>query len=302
MDLGEMMLSLWESTGFASSTWQNYVMLLISFVLFYLAIARKFEPLLLVPIAFGMLLANIPGAHDVLYESPLTTYTEVLDDNGALLGYEATYVRTGGLFYYLSKGVEWVIFPPLIFLGIGAMTDFGPLIANPKSLLLGAGAQLGIFVALALGFLAFDSAALAASVAIIGGRTYRYICHDGAGADGFAGCDSHSGIFVYGSHSGNTAADHEIADDQGRAPHKDEAASQRIAYGKNSFPYSRHRTVRFIVAVGYTSSRNADARQPSERVSRDGQTGADGKQRAVQRHYHTSRIMRRFQSVRRGIP
>ena len=169
MDLGEMMLSLWESTGFASSTWQNYVMLLISFVLFYLAIARKFEPLLLVPIAFGMLLANIPGAHDVLYESPLTTYTEVLDDNGALLGYEATYVRTGGLFYYLSKGVEWVIFPPLIFLGIGAMTDFGPLIANPKSLLLGAGAQLGIFVALALGFLAFDSAALAASVAIIGG-------------------------------------------------------------------------------------------------------------------------------------
>ncbi|HIV64023.1 MAG TPA: sodium ion-translocating decarboxylase subunit beta [Firmicutes bacterium] len=169
MDLGEMMLSLWESTGFASSTWQNYVMLLISFVLFYLAIARKFEPLLLVPIAFGMLLANIPGAHDVLYESPLTTYTEEFDDNGALLGYEATYVRTGGLFYYLSKGVEWVIFPPLIFLGIGAMTDFGPLIANPKSLLLGAGAQLGIFVALALGFLAFDSAALAASVAIIGG-------------------------------------------------------------------------------------------------------------------------------------
>lgn len=164
MDLGKVMLSLWESTGLFASTWQNYVMLLISFVLFYLAIWRKFEPLLLVPIAFGMLLANIPGAHEVLYQHPQTTTTEVAEGI-----YETTYVTTGGLFYYLSKGVEWVIFPPLVFLGIGAMTDFGPLIANPKSLLLGAGAQLGIFIALALGFLCFNDAGLAASVAIIGG-------------------------------------------------------------------------------------------------------------------------------------
>ena len=168
MDLGQMMLSLWESTGMFHSQWQNYVMLLVSFVLFYLAIARKFEPLLLVPIAFGMLPSNLPGAHDVLYAAPTTTYEYTMSGDGTVILSEPVY-SAGGLFWYLSKGVEWVIFPPLIFLGIGAMTDFGPLIANPKSLLLGAGAQLGIFVALALGFLAFDSAALAASVAIIGG-------------------------------------------------------------------------------------------------------------------------------------
>ena len=166
--LGEMMLNLWQSTGMYHSEWQNYVMLVVSFVLFYLAIARKFEPLLLVPIAFGMLLANLPGAHDVLYASPETTYDYITGDNGQIELVNPTYTA-GGLLWYLSKGVEWVIFPPLIFLGIGAMTDFGPLIANPKSLLMGAGAQLGIFIALALGFLVFDSDALAASVAIIGG-------------------------------------------------------------------------------------------------------------------------------------
>lgn len=169
MDLGKIMLNLWESTGLFASTWQNYVMLLVSFVLFYLAIWRKFEPLLLVPIAFGMLLANIPGAHDVLYQHPIVENVPVLDEAGTLIGTSPNYVQTGGLMYYLSKGVEWVIFPPLVFLGIGAMTDFGPLIANPKSLLLGAGAQFGIFIALALGFVFFDSAQLAASVAIIGG-------------------------------------------------------------------------------------------------------------------------------------
>lgn len=167
MDLGEMMRALWESTGMAQSQWQNYVMLLVSFVLFYLAIARKFEPLLLVPIAFGMLLANLPGAHDVLYAAPVESWKPVIEA-GEIIGYNPEYAA-GGLFWYLSKGVEWVIFPPLIFLGIGAMTDFGPLIANPKSLIMGAGAQLGIFIALALGFLCFDNASLAASVAIIGG-------------------------------------------------------------------------------------------------------------------------------------
>ena len=102
---------------------------------------------------------------------------------GEIIGYDTIYVQTGGLLYYLSKGVEWVIFPPLIFLGIGAMTDFGPLIANPKSLILGAAAQLGIFLTLFLGYFLFqfpifddmspqtasELGKLAASVAIIGG-------------------------------------------------------------------------------------------------------------------------------------
>ena len=161
MNIIEMLKSLWQSTGFVQGTWQNYVMILVSFVLFYLAIARKFEPLLLLPIAFGMLMVNIPGAADVLFFKGY--------GSGAAHTLEESESATGGLFYYLYQGVDKVIYPPLIFLGIGAMTDFGPLIANPKSLLIGAGAQLGIFItffgAILLGF----KGAQAASIAIIGG-------------------------------------------------------------------------------------------------------------------------------------
>ncbi len=158
VDVGEMLKGLWESSGLANGTWQNYVMLLISFILFYLAIVKKFEPLLLLPIAFGMFLINIPGAYDILWG----TYPE---------GVEHTYenVQSRGLLWYLFYGVQNVIYPPLIFLGIGAMTDFGPLISNPKSMLIGAAAQLGVFVALILSVvLGFDLAA-ACSIAIIGG-------------------------------------------------------------------------------------------------------------------------------------
>ena len=137
-----------SSTGFAMITPGHIVMILISFLLLYLAIAKGFEPLLLVPIAFGMLLANIPGAG--LMAEP---------QNG----------QNGGLLYYLYLGVKLGIYPPLIFMGVGAMTDFGPLIANPKSLLLGAAAQFGIFItfigALALGFTGPE----ASSIGIIGG-------------------------------------------------------------------------------------------------------------------------------------
>lgn len=168
-----MLVNLWESTGIYQSDWKDYVMIVVAFVLFYLAIVRKFEPLLLVPIAFGLLLCNIPGAYEVLNAEP--TYKQTILADGT---YTQTVVNTGGLFYYLSLGVSYVIYPPLIFLGIGAMTDFGPLIANPKSLIMGAGAQLGIFItffaALLLGPL-FEfggvhmNGALAASIAIIGG-------------------------------------------------------------------------------------------------------------------------------------
>lgn len=113
-----------DTSGFVSNPWQNYVMIAISFVLIYLAIKKQFEPLLLLPIAFGMLLVNLFPA---IMAAPTDT-------------------ANGGLFYYLYQGVKLGIYPPLIFLGIGAMTDFGPLIANPKSFLLGAAAQLGIFL------------------------------------------------------------------------------------------------------------------------------------------------------------
>ncbi len=157
-NIGEMFKGLWEQMGIANGVWQNYVMLLVSFVLFYLAIVKKFEPLLLLPIAFGMFIVNIPGAYDIVWG----TYPE---------GVAHTYdnVQNRGLLWYLFYGVDKVIYPPLIFLGIGAMTDFGPLISNPKSMFIGAAAQLGIFVALFLAIcLGFDLAA-ACSIAIIGG-------------------------------------------------------------------------------------------------------------------------------------
>ena len=158
LTVGEMFMNLFESMGFMNGTWENYVMILVSFVLFYLAIVKKFEPLLLLPIAFGMFLINLPGAYNVLWG----TYAE-----GAAHTYEN--VQNRGLLWYLFFGVQNVIYPPLIFLGIGAMTDFGPLISNPKSMLIGAAAQFGIFLTLfgatALGF---DLAA-ACSIAIIGG-------------------------------------------------------------------------------------------------------------------------------------
>ena len=157
-NIGEMFKGLWEQMGIANGVWQNYVMLLISFVLFYIAIVKKFEPLLLLPIAFGMFIVNVPGAYDIVWG----TYPE---------GVAHTYdnVQNRGLLWYLFYGVDKVIYPPLIFLGIGAMTDFGPLISNPKSMFIGAAAQLGIFVALFLAIcLGFDLAA-ACSIAIIGG-------------------------------------------------------------------------------------------------------------------------------------
>jgi oxaloacetate decarboxylase beta subunit len=157
INFGDIFGNLFKNMGFVQGDWQNYVMLLISFVLMYLAIVKKFEPMLLLPIAFGMFLINIPGAESVLWG----TYPE------GKTGYED--VENRGLLWYLYFGVEKVIYPPLIFLGIGAMTDFGPLIANPKSMLIGAGAQLGIFVAFILASVLGFSAASAASIAIIGG-------------------------------------------------------------------------------------------------------------------------------------
>lgn len=219
-NVGEMFANLWRESGIANGHWSNYVMILVSFVLFYLAIVKKFEPLLLLPIAFGMFLINLPGAYNILWGTYETTISEeefvslgislpegwqFLDGKIVQLMKDGTYqamsseefsalgitlpenfffesgrimrelshtyenVQNRGLLWYLFYGVDKVIYPPLIFLGIGAMTDFGPLISNPKSMIIGATAQLGIFLtligAVALGF---DLAA-ACSIAIIGG-------------------------------------------------------------------------------------------------------------------------------------
>ncbi len=163
VDFGNIFSNLYESMGFVQGDWQNYVMLLISFVLMYLAIVKKFEPMLLLPIAFGMFLINIPGAESVLWG----TYPK--DETGTIISSSYDDVENRGLLWYLYFGVDKVIYPPLIFLGIGAMTDFGPLIANPKSMIIGAGAQLGIFVAFIVASLLGFSAASSAAIAIIGG-------------------------------------------------------------------------------------------------------------------------------------
>lgn len=169
MDFIETLRSLWESTGIAHSIaygeWRNYIMLLISFILFYLAVVKKFEPLLLLPIAFGMFIVNIPGAYNILYGADHgLTDQQLWDKYAAATGTPDGFTPSYGLFHYLEFGVSKVIFPPIIFLGIGAMTDFGPLIASPRSLLIGAAAQLGVFLtfcgAIALGFTGAEAAAI----------------------------------------------------------------------------------------------------------------------------------------------
>ncbi len=176
--LWNVIVQLFYDSGLHSLTWENYVMMLISFVLMFLAIKKQYEPLLLLPIAFGMLLVNIFPDIMANPSTQLLTEAQVLALNRDPASFTTTIIdgityynvsENGGLFYYLYQGVHLGIFPPLIFLGIGAMTDFGPLIANPKSFILGAAAQIGIFItfigAILLGFAPNE----AGSIAIIGG-------------------------------------------------------------------------------------------------------------------------------------
>ncbi|MCR5539872.1 MAG: sodium ion-translocating decarboxylase subunit beta [Ruminococcus sp.] len=155
---------------FADGGWKNIIMILISFVFMYLAVGRGFEPLLLLPISFGMLLTNLPGAD--LYHPEYWEYLKVTDRYGEVNDHYIDYNRIlehGGLLDILYMGVKLQLYPPLIFLGIGAMTDFGPLIASPRSFLLGAAAQGGIFFTFVGAAILNMSAADCASIAIIGG-------------------------------------------------------------------------------------------------------------------------------------
>ncbi len=157
-------LAFFQSMGFLNMEWQQGAMLLISFFLLYLAIKKQYEPLLLLPIAFGMLLTNLPNAnmyHPELWANFLDATHEGYHSYGYIM-------KNAGLLDVLYIGVKAGVYPCLIFIGVGAMTDFGPLIANPKSLLLGAAAQLGIFITF-LCASAFFTPAGAGSIGIIGG-------------------------------------------------------------------------------------------------------------------------------------
>lgn len=160
-------VQLYKDSGFINLTYQQLIMIMISCVLLYLAIVKEYEPLLLLPIAFGMLLVNLPGANIMAppeYVIDPATGQAVLDQLG-----RPVIKHIGGLFWYLYQGVELDIYPPLIFLGVGAMTDFGPLLANPSSLLLGAAAQLGVFTTFIGARLLNFTNQQASAIGIIGG-------------------------------------------------------------------------------------------------------------------------------------
>ena len=184
------LLEFLSLSGFASLTWQMTVMWLVSFVLLYLAVGKKFEPLLLVPIAFGALIANLPSrgiitveqtadglepgrirveaVHEVSATESQQTDPQAPSAEETPASFKITKIE-GGLFDFISQGVKLEIFPPLIFLGVGALTDFGPLIANPRMLLLGAAAQLGVFFTFLGASLIGFTTHQAASIGIIGG-------------------------------------------------------------------------------------------------------------------------------------
>ena len=181
INIGEVLLNLWESSGFnaiivgflSDGGWQNLVMIIIACGLLYLAIVKKFEPLLLCGIAFGCLLSNLPLGG--LYHQEL--WTAFMDETSEFYHSYGQIMREGGLLDIFYIGVKTSLYPCLIFMGVGAMTDFGPLLSNPKSLLLGAAAQLGVFVAflgaVLLNLVPIDGIGFtgpeAASIGIIGG-------------------------------------------------------------------------------------------------------------------------------------
>ena len=172
INVGEVLLNLWESSGFsyifanmAGGGWQNLVMIIIACVLLYLGIVKQFEPLLMCGIAFGCLLTNLPMGglyHDELWQAFMNPASDAYHSYGAIM-------REGGLLDIFYIGVKTSLYPCLIFMGVGAMTDFGPLLSNPKSLLLGAAAQMGVFAAFFGAVLLGFTGPEAGSIGIIGG-------------------------------------------------------------------------------------------------------------------------------------
>lgn len=175
----DALVGLYNDSGLCSLALENYAMIVIAIGLLYLAIKKQYEPMLLLPIAFGMLLVNL---YPPIMDAPTTQIIEkaIYDAShgGEAQNYAITVIngieyysvpQTGGLFYYLYQGVKLGIYPPLIFLGVGAMTDFGPLIANPKSFILGAAAQIGIFITFVGAIILNFTPEEAGAISIIGG-------------------------------------------------------------------------------------------------------------------------------------
>ena len=271
--VGSTILGLVNDSGIydiIKGNWKSAVMILISFGLLYLAIVKQFEPLLLMPIAFGMLLTNLPLAgimdepiYEILSNPTYHGKNGIPIYNGDLLvGYQ--YIKqNGGLLYYLYQGVKLGIFPPLIFMGVGAMTDFGPLIANPMSLLLGAAAQLGIFLAFIVALIAGLHACRSRCNRHHRrcGRSDRDLCHHEAGSRS-AGTDCYRRVFLHGVGSGHSAADYEGSDQQERSSDCHGSAAHRFQDREDRLPDRGYRSGFPAAAERRAADRHADAGQP----------------------------------------
>ena len=265
------LVGIFQSSGFARfgepGGWLYAVMICVGCFLLYLAIVKEFEPLILLPMAFGMILANLPGSGVI--------HMQYFVGDGLEHPMWVEILNNGGLADMLYMGVKLGIYPPLIFLGIGTMTDFAPLISNPKSLLLGAAAQFGIFgtymgarLLAATGLVDFTQKQSAA-IAIIGGADGpTAIFVTSTSGSGAAGLHRRGSVQLHGSGARDPAAHHESADHQERAHCCDEAAAHRDQDREDHLPHhGRHH--RFPHRAGCRrSGRYADAGQPDERVRR----------------------------------
>ena len=227
----------------------QFIMILIGLLLIYLAIKKRFEPLLLLPIGFGAILTNIPVAG--IAEGP------VLGQPG------------GFLYYFYVVGVQSGVFPLLIFMGVGAMTDFGPLLANPKTALLGASAQFGIFIALlgALGLSHWTGGLIdfnirdAASIGIIGGADGpTSIFLTSRLSPNLLGGGRCCSLFLHGSGADHSAADHAAVHDTGGTRHHDETAAPRLENREDHLPADGVADLYPVAAIGNAADRDADAR------------------------------------------
>lgn len=226
MNILDSLQKLALESGFASfftadGGWKNLVMILIAFVLLYLGIVKKYEPLLLCGIAFGCLLSNLSyfvGQGDnALYHPEL--WAQFIDETSPYYHSYGHIMSNAGLLDFFYIGVKAGIYPSLIFLGVGAMTDFGPLLANPKSLLLGAAAQLGVFLAFFLAVCIGFSGPEAASIGIIGDIHRHPPCPAAIGSH------RNCGVLIHGAHPNDTAAAHEASDDRANVQGQDGAGS-----------------------------------------------------------------------------
>ena len=275
----ELLKTLYSTTGLSMLTWQQFIMIIVALTLLYLAIKKGYEPYLLLPISFGMLLVNLPGVPKEGMMEP------------------------GGLLYYLYQGVKLGIYPPLIFLAIGASTDFGPLIANPKSLLLGAAAQLGIFIAFIGAIMLGLTGREAASIGIIGGAdgptaiyTTTKLAPALLGPIAVAAYSYMALVPIIqppiirllttkeerqikmvqlrevSKEDDNTATDNKIADNEGRKTDKNGAAEGSKQGRKNFISYSGNNNSDTSYTICSSFNRNVDAWKPYKGIRSSGKS------------------------------